>query len=62
MEGKTVQAPFLIKIGRGVKVSFCKEHSNKADKMANAKSNKPLLEILIQTHGEVDKVFGKRKY
>ncbi len=65
IEGKAVQAPFLIKFGNQrpkIQAHFCKNHKTIAEKMANAKDTKPLVEILIKSHGNVNKVLGEPVY
>jgi len=65
IEGKAVIAPFFIKFGEGrpkIKAHMCKSHQKIAEKMANAKDTKPLVEILIKAHGNVNKVLGAPQY
>ena len=64
-EGKAVLAPFFIKFGENrpkIKAHMCKNHQEIAEKMANAKNTKPLVEILIKAHDNVNKVLGAPVY
>ena len=64
-EKKAVIAPFFIKFGENrpkIKAHMCKKHQEIAEKMANAKNTKPLVEILIKAHDNVNKVLGAPVY